>query len=336
MPLSIEHIIIRSLQKTSSAEEEKRLNAWLLEDDKHIELFCQLQEIWNSGRQMSEEEIAGWWQELSAKTTKPKSNIFHTYLNDFTRSWKSYSAAVVIGIILSMSAWFMFRPEPATMTEIVNNLIVYNESGVRKIILPDSSVVWLNPNSSIRYPEHFAPDKRRVVLEGNAFFEITKNTQQPFIVNIDHVDIQVTGTEFFVESGTDHELASITLISGGVSVNLLNKEKQVIRSSNLVPEEQVTVNKTSGEQIVTKVDIRPYVAWKSGEYVFEDEILDNIIQQLDFRFEKDIQIQPALKNKRFTGKININHKLEDVLEIMNYSYPIQYTIKANKIYIYEK
>ncbi|MDR2921705.1 MAG: FecR family protein [Tannerella sp.] len=337
MPTIPEEIIVRSIQKTAGEEDMKILNKWLKEDKKNVEYYFQLEEIWHSKMLLTEESLLEGWQRLSREVEhlsqqKPISTRLQRSKVLITIR---YAAAVVIGVLIASAIWLNLPTKQQSIPEpevLVQN-VLYNQTGVQAILLPDSSQVWVNENTKITYPEKFAKNQREISLEGKAYFDIRKKSEVPFVVHIGDINVEVTGTEFFIEEVQGEE-TQVTLVSGGV--NLIYKDQAgETTSSSIIPGQQAVINKSSGDIKIADVDTDYYVVWKDGVYSFNDEYLDKIIELFARRFNLDIQISASLKKKRFTGKIRPNESVQEVLITINKSYPIKYKITGNTIKISE-
>lgn len=331
-----EEIIIRSIRKIATPEELAILNKWLRKEEKNVAYYCQLEEIWNSGKSLSEEAVHSGWQilagEIDARSQRCQPLI--APLKKRKIGWFRYSAAVFIGVLIASAVWMTLSDtlkEPQQHILVQN--VVYNKAGVQSIVLPDHSEVWMNEDTRLTYPEKFTEEKRSVSLEGKAYFDIRKDPERPFTVRIGNVEIEVTGTEFFVESGLE-EPSYITLISGGINLNYKDKEGKNL-STPLVPGEQARINRLNGSVEIENIDTSYYIAWKDGTYRFTDEPLGRIVPLLAKHFDLDIHIAPSLKNKRFTGRVIPGENIEDVLNSIGKSYPIKYRISEGNIYIDE-
>lgn len=336
MSIIPDEIIIRSLQQTASAEDVEILNHWLKEDRKNVAYYFQLEEIWSSKEKVSEEAIHENWKRLSIDIEALSNKEMHPIQSRQSTglNWLRYIAAVFIGICIASVIWMNMPSRQYTQEpEVIVQNTVYNLTGVKSVLLPDSSEVWLNENTQITYPEKFSSNLRKVVLDGKAFFDIRKNQEKPFIVRTGITDVEVTGTAFLVESAQNEETL-VTLISGGV--NLIHKDKDGKEEKTaLIPGQQATINKSSGAIYITHVDTYYYIAWKDGIYRFNDEPLDKIIGSLAKRFDLNIQIASSLKNKRFTGRVTFEDNILDFLSTISKSYPIKYKITGNTIQIHE-
>jgi len=324
-------LIVRSLQKTSTAEEEARLNEWLHEDKQNIALFCEMREIMHSSSSVADSYVSQCWDELSCRL------LPQTRQKDVRRHiipvWLRYAAAILAGVIVASSVWLAFRPHTLIEKVVVRN-VVYNHSGIREVMLPDRSVVWLNENSKLAYNEAFEGGQRDVALEGNAFFEIEKDTSKPFVVHAGNIRIRATGTTFFVRSSADNHTI-VTLVSGSVDVNCVDANGNQTTLASLAQGQEADYNYLTSECSVKSVETDYYTAWKDGTYRFTNETLANIARQMEYHFGIKIQLSSRVGVKRFTGRIAPEHTMRDVMEIINQSRPITYRITQSTVYIDE-
>jgi len=328
-----EEIIIRSIRKTATPEEQEILNRWLKEDRKNREYYFQLEEIGYFGKKLPERIINKGWERLSTaiEIQPQRQTITPLPQKSKTIIWLRYIAAVFIGVLIASAIWMNLPSEEKVQELLVQN-VVYNRTGVQPVLLSDGSEVWINENTRMIYPEQFGKEKRSVSLEGKAYFDIRKDPDKPFIVQIGNVEIEVTGTEFFVEAALE-DTSLITLISGSVNLNYKNPEGKS-RSVSLIPGQQAYINRLDGEADITDVDTYYYVAWKDGTYRFQNEPLDKITGLLAKRLDLDIRIiSPSLRNKRFTGRITQNDDIIEVMKTISKSYPVSYRIKGKTVEI---
>lgn len=133
-----------------------------------------------------------------------------------------------------------------------------------QLTLSDGTRVWLNAETELKYPVTFTGEVREVVLEGEAYFEVAKNSARPFVVKSEKLEIKVLGTSFNVKA-YPQETQQATLVEGKVKINAGSHSRE------LQPGEQL--NYLAGEPEVRKVDVRAYVAWKDQRFVFNDDLL---------------------------------------------------------------
>lgn len=329
-----EEIIIRSVQNTATTEELTILKKLLEEDKRNVSFYFQLEEIWSHGKPVSKETIQNGWEMLERQIEKRTSNqrFKKQVSKTIVPGWLRYVAAVFVGVIISAATWYLLSDSKSVVnSQLYTKNIVHNNNGVQSLILPDGSQVWLNENSRITYPDEFTDGKRLVALTGNAYFDVSKDSDRPFIVESGDIEIEVTGTEFFVEMFSEHKSA-VTLITGGVNVSLndVNGKQQ---STELLPGQQACVSGENGDIVVEQVNTDYYTSWKDGTYRFTDEKLEKIASIIGKRYRLNIHVASEIKDKRFTGRVTSKDKIDDVLKSFQKSYPIKYRISDKNIYL---
>lgn len=188
------------------------------------------------------------------------------------------------------------------------------------LILSDGSTVWLNSDSKITYPTSFSGNERRVTLEGEAYFDIQHNNDQPFIVSAQGTDIKVLGTEFNVATNIEPEKIFTTLISGAVEVYIKNN------SVALSPGIQSITTPFSSKIKTHSVDLREIIAWKEGYFRFKDDDVESVLNKIKAWYDiKGFEVK-ELTADRFTGSVMRTKKLSDLLrqleKISNYKFKI--------------
>lgn len=190
-----------------------------------------------------------------------------------------------------------------------------------RVVLVDGTEVWLNANSTLRYPEHFDLNQRVVELHGEAFFEVEKNKEKPFIVKTSKMDIRVTGTKFNVSAYEAEKYFVTSLVEGGVSVSCTNDRN---RSFSLRPQQQIIVSDSSSE--VALFENTDFMSWKDGVFVFDDMLLTDIIKKLELFYDVSIVVENTkLGGFRYTGKFRQRDGVESVLRKLQIVYPFSYT-----------
>ncbi|MBV5312895.1 MAG: DUF4974 domain-containing protein [Prolixibacteraceae bacterium] len=205
-------------------------------------------------------------------------------------------------------------------TEMKYNTLKIPRGGEYFLILADSTKVWLNSETTLRFPVQFAADVRNVELNGEAYFEVSKNEKVPFIVTSGNQQVKVLGTQFNLSSYADNQSVYTTLVEGKVEVSLnTNPESKLV----LKPNEQSCFSKEEANILKRTVDVAQYIAWKDGRFVFQDQMLEDIMKTLSKWY--DVQVVFANeddKKLRFTGNLeryadfsNILGKIERTNEV---------------------
>lgn len=206
---------------------------------------------------------------------------------------------------------------------------------VSEIMLPDSSIVFLNSNSTLKYSKEESNGVRDVILEGEALFHVKKDEKNEFIVHTPHYNINVTGTQFNVKSYEVDDFVTITLVEGEVNINpALNMTFS--EDITLKPGEQAVYNKRSKNIDINKVDTKWYTSWKDNKLIFVNMSLKELVIVLERRFNVDIEVKKDfILNYHYDGVIK-DESIIEILEIIKKTVPINYKIVGQKIEITTK
>ena len=187
-------------------------------------------------------------------------------------------------------------------------------SNSTQIYLADGSEVWLNCGSELRYPVKFVGNERRVYLRGEAFFEVKKATEWPFIVETEHMHIQVTGTRFNVKSYPEEEIVHTTLLEGAVTVT---GPENKIRAFRLLPSQQFSLDKLTGQIEVKEVDTRLYTDWTEGMFVFRKQRLEEVMNTLARWYDIEVFYSGAdVRNLRLSANLGRYDHIDTILELI--------------------
>jgi ferric-dicitrate binding protein FerR (iron transport regulator) len=184
--------------------------------------------------------------------------------------------------------------------------------GIYQITLPDGTKVWLNAGSSLKYPMSFAKNERRVSLEGEAFFEVTKDSARPFKVLSKGQEIEVLGTAFNVNAYPDNTVIKTTLVNGKVK---LSNDKRYSKAIFLLPGQQST-NSNNGKIHLANVDTAPFTAWKEGLFYFDETPLSDALQQIGRWYNVEVKYKGEVPQTHFYGRIKRSKPLREVLDVL--------------------
>lgn len=204
--------------------------------------------------------------------------------------------------------------------------------GQSQIVLSDGTKVWLNAASSLKFPTHFSPDSREVEVEGEAYFEVArltgKNNQPvPFSVRSDQQTIEVLGTHFNVNSYPNEGTVRTTLLEGLVRVISLKS----FDSKELIPGQQSTI--VQGKLEVGNADMESVMAWKKGDFVFNDERLTSIMKKLERWYDIEVIYELEPSDVTFSGVISRSKKLSAVLTVIEQTSEIKFKIEGRRVYV---
>ena len=212
-----------------------------------------------------------------------------------------------------------------SVTESVEyNRLVIPRGGEYKIVLADGSQVWINSQSVLEFPACFVGKERRVRLQGEAYFEVSKNVERPFIVDMGNKEIRVLGTSFNVN---DYDGKFVTtLVSGKVQV-FVNDKDYVLTSSMQV--------RVEGDDVfVEEVDVREFTAWKDGLFVFKKQKLREVMDILSRWYDVDVFYQNLeLQNLHFTGTIQRHSEISGILKFLEKTDIVKFTLNGKTLIV---
>ncbi len=223
------------------------------------------------------------WNNLH-KRIKQKNNI--------SLKISKIAASVILLIGLSISGYYIFTVD--------SNLKIKSENSIKTVTLPDGSVVTMNTNSSVSYPEKFAKNNRTIEFTGEAFFDIEKNPLKPFIIKTDKAQIKVLGTSFNLS--TDNKITEVVVKTGKVELkSTQKKQNKVILTSG---EKGISDAKNIYKQKNTDPN---YLSWKTRFFTYNNEKLEHIVSDINKVYRVNIIFKNPEIGEIITGKTSFNN-----------------------------
>jgi ferric-dicitrate binding protein FerR (iron transport regulator) len=249
------------------------------------------------------------------------------------RLWeRTVAAAVAVCLLIAGGVYYTSsssgQPEKR---EITFNQIIVPNGQKSQIILSDGSSVWLNSGSRMEFPSTFENDVRSVKLDGEAYFEVSKNEQQAFVVQTAGINVKVYGTTFNISSYSDEETNEVSLLSGSVSVSDSRNETEIF----LKPNQKIVYEpKKHRFSQPTTVETETAAAWRNNKLIFENESLGKIFRKLERHYGTSIQVKDkTIEQYRYTGSFNML-SLEQVIKALQAIEKFNYKIEEGTTYIY--
>jgi transmembrane sensor len=330
-------LIIKHLAGETSAEEVLDLSGWINSDPKNRAHFEELVKTWGIIQKSDIEKninIDKEWGAFQAKINDGESMENHKaskpgarvsapsstfrplfYDNFFHTSYRRTIRLAALFLLLAIPAFLLFRyfskPE---MKE------VFAEGRITENNLPDGSAVTLNRGSTLEYPEKFKGKSRNVVLNGEAFFQVSHDKQKPFTISSGNVMVEVLGTTFYVNTHAGENRIDVVLTTGSVAVYYKNDpQRKVI----LEPGEKAEVS-IQGKEITKSQNEDPnYLAWKTGTLIFNGDPLSKIVPVLNKVYHSDIRLTgPGAGDCLFSATFH-EQSLESVLNVLKATLDLQ-------------
>lgn len=199
--------------------------------------------------------------------------------------------------------------------------------GEYKMILPDGSRVWLNSESSLRFPVAFATDCRKVYAEGELYFEVARDVTRPFIVVSGGTEVEVLGTEFNIRNYSGIPYAA-TLVKGSVALRC-NGERVKLK-----PGQQALLNPETMRLAVSEVDVMPFIAWKNGYFYFENKCLEEIMEELARWYDLTVFYEnETIRQERFTVELRRHDNFRDIVHLLEQTGSVRFGINKRTVVV---
>ncbi|MBP3518299.1 MAG: DUF4974 domain-containing protein [Parabacteroides sp.] len=327
-------LIIDHLSQNISKDDADRLKAWIGESDEHKRYLDKMRDLWDSSVVAAQGFPFDPDQAylLFKRKIREQAIPFSRQSKKRTLLWKAVAvaAALVPFLFLSHYTYLYFEGEQ-TRSGLQLSEIVSPKGSKTQLRLADGTEVCLNSGSSIQYGEGFGTKNRNLILSGEAYLKVQRNEQLPFIVSAGEIDIKVLGTEFNVDAYPESEEIRVSLIKGAVSMSDRKNHNSIV----LKPMETGVFRHNSRKLTLVSDDMRQALDWMQDRLVFKGETFENIVRQLERRFDVEIRVQDKkLLEKRFGGDFKPEESLDQILKIMSSSGKFKYKKKGRIVEIY--
>lgn len=206
--------------------------------------------------------------------------------------------------------------------QLAKNTITTPKGGQYQVVLPDGSKIWLNSMSSLTFPASFTGKERNVKLTGEAYFEVAKNKEKPFIVDASGTQVKVLGTHFNIMAYQDENSVNATLLEGSVKVIHGGKSKIIIPGQMA----RVTDNIE-----ISSVNINHIVAWKNGKFAFSGEKIESIMRKISRWYNVDIIYSGSVTRQTFIGSVSKYKNVSEVLKVLELTDLVHFKVEGRRI-----
>ena len=321
-----EEKLIKYLLQESNSEETKAVQEWISEDEKNQKQFEEIEWIWNSSKILldkSEVDENKAWQRFTElrnekAAAKPKQNQRFLQSN-----WFRVAAAVSL---LFVSAWVYSAFLPQSGRAYFSSVELQSEDSPIEVSLLDGTQITLNKNTALNYSQKLFASQRKVNLKsGEAFFDVTRNENRPFVIQSEGVQITVLGTSFHVK--TTGNITEVIVVTGSVQVEIDGK-KEVLK-----PEEKLSVNQESGEMTKSTPSNNLYNYYVSKRFQADGIPLQELVASLNEAYDSNIEIaRGELKTLTITTTLEYG-SLEKNLEVLRETLNLTIVQQSGRIII---
>lgn len=317
--------ILNLITGNIALDRKKEVFSIIKEESENEELYRKAKITWalmSSAQKMPDYEIEKSYKRLNSRISTKQG--FQKILPTYVR----YAAAVVLLVGFSTIMFYLGRRDNLNLvSELKYTSVVADKGQISKVILPDSSIVWINSGTTLTYDNNFSQNNRNLSLKGQAFFEVRKNKHLPLIVTSGDLQVKVLGTRFDVKAYSEDDEIKVMLESG--TVELLNsKDKSFVY--RMIPGQMASYDLQSNKVEMETVANQNYSSWKTGKLIFIDTPMAEVIKSLKRKFDVEIEVG---NTSVYRSVFNANFKNESMKEILDY---IQFSCHVNYTIVPEK
>lgn len=305
-------------------EEREKIESWILDRSDERRMSESIARIWASGEDMSGRVNMAGLIRLLQSIEAPTVRNTRCY-GASGMIWRVAAVAAVLAVLIFGAVNMLEKrlPEPDMM-------LVTATGSVGEFTLPDGSHVWLNGGTTLAYNRDFsAGGFRKVKIDGEAYFDVAHDNDCPFIVDMDDMQIQVTGTEFDVRNYTACRTHDIILREGSINVSGPWGDKHV----TMAPGEMLVFNRETGKVMLSHTDADNYCRWFERFSIFDNEPLSDILINVSRRYGVDLKIESGVDTSFCLSVTMGGESLESIMGVLSYLSPITYEISGNTLYV---
>jgi len=307
----------RYLDGTASEDEVKSVFQWMEASCENKKKVIQFKKIWVMSSR-SDENLEKIWNQVLLKTRREKGKFKNLYY------YAKYAAAIAIVFCLGVFVHSIFLGTPAGEDPYVGEIQIDVPLGpMSNVVLPDGTKVQLNSGSRLTCAVNLDHNVREVLLEGEAFFDVARDSLRPFFVKTKKLDFKVYGTSFNIQAYYEDQEVNATLIEGSLGV----VDKSGAELVRLVPGENALYRNDEQDLEIRKVDLSLYTSWKNGLITFRELTMKDIARKIERWYNVEIVIvNPKLEDQRYFGAIMKNKPVDQILEVFRLTSSLKYRI----------
>ncbi len=234
--------------------------------------------------------------------------------------------AAMLCAILSIGSFLLGKLSGSQASDTV---LLAAEGSIGKYTLPDGTHLWLNGGSTLTYSGDFNESgERRVSIDGEAYFEVTRNARRPFVVEMESMDVTVLGTSFSARSCSYADTEEVILLSGKVEV----ESPLLGRPITIKPDQRITLDRMSRDVLVEPADAKAYCRWIKPSATFDNEPLSDILRLISRRYGMEMTVDDsAWMDSRLSITINSSQSLDEVISIIEHLLPVEITVDGRNL-----
>ena len=317
---------------------------------------CSIQELTEFKRWLSDPktqtEVGSWLSENWATSAEIDSNTLietvFTQIQEYQKEHQLKSRFSVTRILKLYQKIAAFLLIPVIGLGILYWVNQYSQSAgpysetiaprgqKSQIVLADGTKVWLNSDTKIRYPGNFSKNQRDIYLDGEAFFEVSKNERQPFVVHTSGVNVKVLGTKFNVKAYSDENQIETSLFEGKVNL-LLNSSSGKTTEKEVKPGQSFVYSKTDRQLALNRFPQDEINGWKKNQLIFKDDTFSHLVRKIERWYNVKVMYdEKQFNDRRLTVELYEGERLDRLMEIISLALSVNYEYENGEVVLTPK
>lgn len=309
-----EQLISRFLNGVCNSKERIQLLEWINQSEENKNHYLSIKDTWDASLNRldsTDKELLNFYKNQAGRNSNSQKSL------QLWRWSAGLAAILAIGLVFKI----LFNQPIST----VSNLVTYSVplGSKSQLILADGTVVDLNSGSTLQYSDGFNSEFREVTLSGEAYFDVSSDESNPFIVKTTDFNITVTGTQFNVCSYSSDDFSSASLLEGKITLSASNIEPLELNAG-----EKIELNREAKTLCYVSLDPEAEIAWKKEEFVFNKITFPNLVKKLERWFDVKINYDNnEMDSLSYTGNFKNQETIWQVLDALKLTTPIDYKRK---------
>jgi transmembrane sensor len=317
-------LIVKELSGENSVEDQKKLLLWLNEDEENQKIFDSYKSTWNEMDRVngkSSREINLEWIRLENDINFEDSAPLATQRSLFSNVYR-YAAVLLFVVVAGFTVYYFLNNQGTEQ--------LVAQVQIQELKLSEGSKVTVNSNSKLTYPKRFQKDKREVELSGEAFFEVAKDPNRPFIIHAGELQVEVLGTSFNVRAYENQNEIEVSVSSGKVAVyRPENPDEKVV----LIKGQKAIFYKSSTKIEASINDNINFDSWKTKQIIFEDTPLPEVVRIINEIYKSDLELVGTQLNECPVTTTFDNQSLKSILNVLESTLDLTIEQKGNSFII---
>ncbi len=322
--MDYQRLIIRHLSGETDPEEEQLLRAWCKQSERNQLEYEALRKAWRLGGQETH------FPDPDKVYARIHTRIEQEDWKTTTFAWRPYLPAAAIISLFLLSTLLLWMYQPFFSDQHLQQAQT-RKGEQQQLRLPDGTIVYLNTESSLQFPLSFDEEERRVILDGEAFFDVARDTLKPFIIELPEGKIRVLGTSFNVKAYAEDSKIETTVSSGKVA--FLHPDEKV-EATLIQPNEKLSYSKAEKQVSKEITEVAPNLAWMENKIVFQAQTLSEIAEELERYFDIEVVFENEMLRKcSMTGTFR-KDSYQEILNTLAMTNTFEFREEGKRVILY--